>query len=168
MSSTMFDVIPYDIIYIIQKMLGDDWESALNFNLVLLPEERRARRVFTKDEVREHEVSAIVQSIKLSMDKIADTSISRKKRGFYLLNVLASFRKYNRQHIIARSNYGFKNAVEEKCLDILVPDSDVIRHATHMQKRTARKIAVKLLEDMITTVVVPTVSRQISVNESLP
>lgn len=164
----MFDVIPYDITYIIQKMLGDDWESALNFNLVLRPEERRARRVFTKYEVRAHEISAIGQSLKLSMDKIADTSISRKKRGFYLLNMLAAFRKYNRQHIIAMSNHGFKNALEHKCLHILVPDSDVIRRATHMQKKIARKIAVKLLEDMATIVVVPTNSHIISVNESLP
>ena len=108
----MFNDMPYDIIYLIGKML--DYDSTIQFNRVLLPADRVVHRVFTKDEAKAHELEALGQSCTLVTRKVLDMTISKCNRVFYFLHSMVMFRKYNRQHILISCNERLKQAIIHK------------------------------------------------------
>ena len=148
----IFSNIPVDIIVYLGKFL--DYDSIINLNQTMQPIDRLINRRFTKTELLAHEIAAVAQGNKMTVERLGDYEHHNVKYRIrnkcrYLLKVFQAYRKNNRGHILVQTHPMLRNVLIEKCQDVLSTERVFNADITKCFLEKIHSEASNLMKDLV-------------------
>lgn len=146
---TLFSNLPlYDIVHeILMPML--DYESRIQFNQFLEPEDRYRSRFSKHDRIR-HTLYVLAKDVRSRFQRLEDAprseqTVRRRKRTQIIVEILTMFQPGKRWRLLLEHLPGFHRTFVEKLTSFLDPTSGNLDLASDYFRRKIRKLCESIL-----------------------